>query len=118
MAAKKDWYYPTGELPNGTAIGSTCIGYGDASYQRPIAKFVPKAFTSRMGGGPVQWLQFKKVSPCYNPEEWPKPRPGCCTEGDVLHSRNASCEEWKFVMGQGALVSDSKPHALPCGLPQ
>ena len=52
MAAKRDWYYPTGTLPNGTEIYDTCIGYGDANYKRPIAKFVPKAFTAMERGGP------------------------------------------------------------------
>ena len=53
MASKKDWYYPTGKLPNGTEVRSTCIGYGDANYNRPIAKFVPKAFVSTTAGGPT-----------------------------------------------------------------
>ena len=52
MVSKRDWYYPTGKLPNGTEVADTCIGYGDANNNRPMAKFVPKAFLNTKGGGP------------------------------------------------------------------
>eukprot|EP00928_Gymnodinium_smaydae_P036797 TRINITY_DN2566_c0_g1_i7.p1 TRINITY_DN2566_c0_g1~~TRINITY_DN2566_c0_g1_i7.p1 ORF type:complete len:543 (-),score=76.55 TRINITY_DN2566_c0_g1_i7:287-1816(-) len=89
LALKEDWYYPSNQQQD-------CRGFGNSTGGRPLARWRPHAFIHLENGAPVQWLQEKKVCPCFN-TEWTKPPAGCCT-GDN-HSCSEGCEMYKFVLG-------------------
>jgi len=93
LVQKRDWYYPTGTQSNGTDVRSTCVGFGNAAGERPMAKWVPTAFLHLTNGGPVQWLNYKKVS--------------CDAYSHKPASVNSSCEEWHFVLGEDEIMLNS-----------
>eukprot|EP00930_Biecheleria_cincta_P012208 TRINITY_DN11570_c0_g1_i5.p1 TRINITY_DN11570_c0_g1~~TRINITY_DN11570_c0_g1_i5.p1 ORF type:complete len:744 (-),score=97.96 TRINITY_DN11570_c0_g1_i5:85-2205(-) len=86
MVLKEDWYYPSNDR-------RTCRGVGTSSGARPQARWVPHAFLHTKKGLPVQWLQEKKVCPCFD-----KPKVGCCAGSDGF-SCKAGCEKWRIVLG-------------------
>lgn len=105
LASKEDWYYPTGSFPNGTNIRTaTCRGFGNSRGERAPARWKPHAFYHLTNGGPVQWLQEKKVCPCFDPS-WTRPDEGCCN--DDPFSCKAGCEEYRIVLGMDETMLNS-----------
>eukprot|EP00438_Fugacium_kawagutii_P036236 Skav234093 [mRNA] locus=scaffold212:218315:221171:- [translate_table: standard] len=105
LASKEDWYYPTGHFPDGRNIRSaTCRGFGNSSGQRPPARWKPHAFVHLKNGGPVQWLQEKKVCPCFN-TGFTHPKEGCCN--DDIFACEAGCEQYSIVVGMDETMLNS-----------
>ena len=82
-----------------------CIGYANSSGMRPTATWrvnnnneVPNPVTGRTqpDGGPVQWIQHKRVCPCGHDNH----PPSCCTKEHIASRTCApGCEEDLFVSG-------------------
>jgi len=93
LAKKEDWFFSSAKV-------KSCAEriVGNATGQRPIARWVTHARGDTKAGGPVQWIQQKLVCPQCNlgkPDEQ-----DCCTR-DVPKGAECrpECQQWKFVMG-------------------
>ena len=120
IAMAQDWYYPTGDHINSTSIRATCVGFGDANGDRPTAKWVPTAFRHLTSGGPIQWLNYKKISPCFHPTWSTQAAAGCCNASNVMRAADATCEKEVFVVGMDEVrwpVSIDRPLSSSPALP-
>jgi len=81
MARKHDWYFPSdhGKVP--------CKHVGDNLGRRPEARWMPHVRGDKTTGGPVQWLQEKKVCRTWNKTNFAV---DTCAEEDLI---------WRFVNG-------------------